>query len=128
MLIAVTLASCQKTAPLAIKAVKFGTNAIVVPTGFTWENSKTITLTTAVTDTRFGNVMHIISVYDADPASGGHLLAKGSASNTNAFVSNFSLSKKFTSVFVVKTAPDNSTVSMQVSATAGKISSSIGGK
>lgn len=126
LLSAFALASCQKISPLPIKSLKTGLSAIVVPVGFTWENSKTITLTTAVVDNRFGNALSIISVYDADPALGGHLLAKGSASPKNAFISKFYLSKTYTSVFIVKIAPDNSFVSKQVAITGNNIGSSMG--
>jgi hypothetical protein len=82
---------------------------VIVPVGFTWENSRSINFTVNVTDTRFQNMLHVISIYDAAPSAGGVLIAKGSASTISGFKNKLYLSKQISEVYIVKTSPDNST-------------------
>lgn len=120
------LASCQKTESLSRKTNALGTNAITPPTGFTWENSRNIKFTVSITDRQYGSSMFMVTIYDADPAAGGKVLAKGSATMSSSFVSEVYLSKQITSVYIVKTAPDNSSVTTKMVVGNADVTVSIG--
>ena len=83
-------------------------NDINVPDGFFWESSRDVAFSVSVQDSRFGSATHVISIYDGDPFNGGNLLSKGSATNTEPFENNLSVSKNIQELYVMKTAPDNS--------------------
>jgi len=67
-----------------------------------------------ITDMRFSKAIHVVSIYDADPALNGKLLARGSASISSAFSTKIYLPNTVKEVFIVKTAPDNSSSSQKV--------------
>ena len=98
--------SAQNNATQDIKSV----NDIKIPTGFSWENSHNVAFTVSVTDTRFGNALHGISIYDGDPNNGGNLLSSGSASTNKAYTNTLYIPNTLTNVYVVKTSPDNSRI------------------
>lgn len=103
--------SCKKiTVSEPTTTLPINTADIKAPVGFTWENSKNINFTVNVKDARFPGMVNTIAIYDGDPAAGGILLAKGSATVTSAFKCKVYLSNHFKEVYVVKIAPDNSVI------------------
>jgi hypothetical protein len=42
-------------------------NDLVVPANFTWENSRDVNLNINITDARFQELVHVISIYDENP-------------------------------------------------------------
>lgn len=104
------LPACKKTDSADTKPVVNSVNDIKVPEGFLWESSRDVNITVNITDDRFGSALHSIAIYDGDPYNGGNLLAKGSASTTKSYENKLHISKQITSVYVVKTSPDNSRI------------------
>ncbi len=90
-------------------------NDLVVPAGFTWENSRDVNFNIGITDTRFQEAVHVVSVYDANPLAGGNLIARGSATLSTPFASKLNLANTLKSVYIIKTSPDNSELSQEVS-------------
>ena len=105
--------SCQKQDALEETVVKDMTK-LQVPSGFSWESSKDIYFEVNITDMRFSKAIHVVSIYDADPALNGKFLARGSASISSAFSTKIYLPNTVKEVFIVKTAPDNSSSSQKV--------------
>lgn len=105
------LSSCEKQ-NTAVEGTVSNMSDLKIPVGFTWENSKDIYFDITITDNRFNDAVHVVSIYDADPALNGKLLSKGSASLKIPFATKVYLPNTVKEVFIVKTAPDN-TSSMQ---------------
>lgn len=106
----ISIAACKKDpAPAVEPEVPQQTGDIVVPAGFNWETSRNVTLTVNITNAQYEGFIHVVTIYDGDPVL-GKLLSKGSANTFLPFTSKFTLPKTTTSVYVVSTAPDNSSV------------------
>lgn len=108
------LAACQKEATTDDTEVASSMNDLKIPTGFTWESSKDIYFDINITDTRFGNAVHVVSIYDADPALNGKLLSKGSATTSTPFSTKIYLPNTVKEVFIVKTAPNGTKITQKV--------------
>ena len=100
------LSSCEKK-NTAVEGTVSNMSDLKIPAGFTWENSKDIYFDITITDNRFNDAVHVVSIYDADPALNGKLLSKGSASLKIPFATKVYLPNTVKEVFIVKTAPDN---------------------
>ncbi len=111
------LSSCEKK-NTAVEGTVSNMSDLKIPVGFTWENSKDIYFDITITDNRFNDALHVVSIYDADPALNGKLLSKGSASLKIPFATKVYLPNTVKEVFIVKTAPDN-TSSIQKVAISG---------
>lgn len=98
------------------------------PSYFSWQNSRNLKLTLNVTDLQFGELRHIICIYDGDPAAGGNLLTKGSASTKLAFVTTVYLTANIKSIYIVKSAPNNSKSIQKVDAGGSDITVSLPGR
>jgi hypothetical protein len=83
---------------------------VKVPTGFKWETAKDIQVKLSTNDQRFGNALHKVEVYSANPAEGGVQLAAGSISTDKQFEAKILTATTIKQYFVVKTAPDGSKV------------------
>lgn len=94
---------------------------LVVPVNFTWENSRDVNFTVNITDTRFQEALHIISVYDENPLAGGQLIARGSASLGNGFKTQMNLANTIKRVFVSKVSPDGSEISKYFDLTSNNV-------
>ena len=66
--------------------------------------------------------LHVVSIYDADPALNGKLLSKGSASLKTPFATKVYLPNTVKEVFIVKTAPDNTSSIQKVPISGLKLS------
>jgi len=125
ILSALAITSCKTNkdvAPLTNKS----TSAIKVPAGFTWQNSRNLNFTVNLTDTKFQYDVARIAIYDANPSTGGNLLAKGSATVKVAFTSKIYISNQIKSVYIVKTAPDNSKTTLIQEIGTANVVASIG--
>lgn len=101
-------------------------NTLKPPSGFLWEMSRNIVVSIGVNDTRFGDALHIIAIYNSDPATGGKLLVSGAASTGKPFAATLYLTDTLQSLFVIKTAPDNSAVQKELAISANSITAIIG--
>jgi len=122
-------AGCKKSAqntntPADIKSM----NDVKVPKGFSWQSTRSITISASITDQRFGNSIYLISVYDGDPNAGGNLLASGSATQTVPYVNTLIVPATATQLYVVKTAPDKSKINSTINITGTTASISFSDK
>lgn len=87
---------------------------IVVPEGFTWESSKDVKLKVAISDQRFGGKFHVVSIYSSDPAEGGNLIARGSATPTMPFEATLYTPTSQQFFYLTKVAPDGSVMTEKI--------------
>jgi len=118
--------SCKKSSQDNSVNTVTSLNDVKVPAGFNWASSKVISVSATNTDTRFGNVTQTILVYNGDPNAGGTLLSTGGASNITAFAANVYVPTTATKLYIVKKAPDNSTITQVKDASASSISVTFG--
>lgn len=90
------------------------TSDIIAPTGFTWESSRNVNFTINVMNGQSPNLIHVVSLYDGDPASGGSLISKGSATTKEGFKCKVYLPNHISQVFVVSAFPNGSIISKKV--------------
>lgn len=119
--IATLLASCKKD---NVKNELAPTNLtdLVVPADFKWQTSRNITFNVSITDTRFDNKIHVVSIYLSDPNMGALAVAKGSATLGTSFIANISVPSTINEAYVVKTSPDGSTLKEKIELNATKVS------
>jgi LruC domain-containing protein len=98
----------QKTATGSSTVSANKMSDIKVPAGFKWETSRDVNLKITTSDVRFGNALHTVAVYSADPNQGGILLASGSVSSVRAFEATINTANTIQEYFIVKHAPDQS--------------------
>lgn len=113
LIVSTGLLSCEKKDTIQIGTVKDLSN-LKIPIGFTWESSTDIYFDISITDTRFGDAVHVVSIFDANPALNGKLLSKGSASLKTPFSTKVYIPNTIKTVYVVKTAPDNTSSTLSV--------------
>lgn len=120
------MASCNKQddAIPNQKLVK-STNEIIAPSGFTWENSRNINFTINVSDSQSPSMIHVISLYDGDPKSGGSLISKGSATTKEGFKCKVYLPNDISEVFVTGAFPNGSIVNKKLLVTSTELSLTI---
>lgn len=116
----IAVSSCEKTGPSDDGLVS-NLSDLKVPQGFTWESSRDINFEIKITDNRFSDQLYVVSIYDADPAVNGKVLAKGSASLNSPFLSKVYLANTVKEVFVEKIAPDNTKTVQKVAVTSAKL-------
>ncbi|MGX5689363.1 LruC domain-containing protein [Arcticibacter tournemirensis] len=119
-----TVSSCKRSEVAEPKITNL--DDIVVPEGFTWENSREVTFSIGISDTRFQDAIHRIAIYDGDPSAGGAMIAGGAASLVSSFNVKVSLASVINTVYVVKAAPDGSEVIEKVELNGNNVSLSIG--
>ena len=125
ILILATLASCKKDEKNPIKDVDKATE-MIVPNGFKFENSKDLTFTIKVTDKRFGAVGHRITIYDADPALGGKVLAIGGGTVNRPFTGRIDKSVLVKELFIEKKAPGGESFVKKVVLTSNDLQLELG--
>lgn len=119
------LPACKKKSQDVTPVVN-NISEIKVPAGFNWESSHNVAFKAEITDSRFGAALHVISVYDGDPYSGGNIIAKGTASTSAAYTNQLYLSNQLKEVYVVKTSPDNSSIVSKVNVSGATADVSFG--
>ena len=120
LIVSTGLLSCEKTATTEIGTVS-NMSDLKIPVGFTWESSTDIYFDISITDNRFGDAVHVVSIFDADPALNGKILSKGSASLKEPFSTKVYLPNTIKKVYVVKTAPDNTSSTLIVPISGSKL-------
>ncbi|EHQ27988.1 LruC domain-containing protein [Mucilaginibacter paludis] len=126
--------SCKKSAngPDTSTNTVNSINDIVVPSGFNWESSRNVTFNISVADTRFDTptkkATFKIAIYNADPFAGTALtpVAVGSASTTAPFSTKLYLSTQINTVYIMKTAPDNSSIVQKQTLTSTSVALTLG--
>ena len=105
------MASCKKEDKLIIdqKPVQ-NTKDVIAPAGFTWESSRNVNFTINVVNSQSPNMIHVISLYDGDPTTGGSLISKGSATIKEGFKCKLYLPNQISQVFVVGAFPNGSVI------------------
>ncbi|MCD0489813.1 LruC domain-containing protein [Pedobacter sp. MC2016-14] len=119
------ISSCKKGESLESITSK-SIDEINVPANFDWGSSKDVSFSIGVDDNRFQNAIHVIKIYLGDPETNGQLLTKGSATSTAPFNTKIALPSSLTEVYVVKVAPDASTVTQKTTITSTMVSTGIG--
>lgn len=102
------------------------TRGIVAPIGFKWESSRIIRFKVSVTDKQYPTSAYQITILDKDPAAGGTVISKGSATLKSAFSSSLYIPSNIGSVYIVKTSPNNAKVMIKVNIGSADINTSIG--
>jgi len=120
------ISSCKTSKEVTPTTATKSTASIKVPAGFLWQNSRNVNFTVNLTDTKFQYDIARIAIYDGNPATGGHLLAKGSATVKAAFTSKIYISNQIKLVYIVKTAPNNSKTTKTQAVVTAAIVTSIG--
>lgn len=118
--LAVLASSCKKDG-IATDAENPSSD-LIVPGSFAWQTVKDVHLSIGVTDKRFSNKIHVISVYLADPSTGLEPVSKGAATLVSPFNVKLAMPTSITEIYVVKTAPDGSTVTDKMPLNASSIS------
>lgn len=118
--------SCRKNENGVITETNLET--LTVPEGFTWENSREVSFSIGISDTRFGQAIHYVSIYNGDPANGGELISGGAATLVSPFNTKLALASVITEVYIVKKAPDGSAVSEKVAVNSTDMFLTIGEK
>jgi LruC domain-containing protein len=91
---------------------------LVVPANFGWQTLRDINLSIGVTDSRFQNRIHVVGVYLSDPSTGAEPISEGSATLTSPFNVKLSIPTSLKELYLLKTAPDGSTVTQKMPLTA----------
>ena len=107
------------------KPVKLSSE-ITPPTGFTWENSRNINFTISVSSNKLNNNIHVITIYNGDPKTGGTQITKGSATTTEAFKSKIYLPNHILEVYVVGTFPNGSVITKKIIITKPDVNITLG--
>jgi hypothetical protein len=116
------LTSCEKEAAVAPAKAPVQTPAevavpapaasISVPDGFNWANSRNVNFLINISTVRFPGIIHLINIYDGDPAD-GKLLGKGAVSDQMMFKCTLFLPHQVKNATIVCTAPDNTRTSQK---------------
>jgi hypothetical protein len=56
------LSSCEKKNTAAVEGTVSNMSDLKIPVGFTWENSKDIYFDITITDNRFNDAVHVVSI------------------------------------------------------------------
>ena len=120
-----TAVSCKKDSVTSEGGSK-STDEIIVPSSFDWGTSRDVNFSISVTDARFANKIHVVSIYAGNPEAGAELLSKGSATLTSSFNTRIYLPTALSEVYIVKTAPDGSKVTSKAVITSTEVSLAVG--
>lgn len=122
--VAFLMTSCQKENTLVDDSGK-SLSDISVSSQFGWKTTREVNFNLSVSDSRFSNKEHVITIYTANPNNGGQLLAKGSAILISPYNVKLALPTTMSQVYVVKTAPDGTKVSGLIAVNTTKVSAAI---
>jgi hypothetical protein len=114
--------SCNKQEDIIPQKPVESTIDVIAPAGFTWESSRNVNFTINVSNGQSPNMIHVISLYDGDPATGGTLISKGSATAKEGFKCKVYLPNHISELFVIGTFPNGSTVNKKLPITRSDLS------
>lgn len=120
-----TAVSCKKDS-VTSEGYAGSIDEINVPSSFDWGTSRDVSFNISVTDSRFDNKIHVVSIYAGNPEDGAELLSKGSATLTSSFNTRIYLPASVSEVYIVKTAPDGSKVTNKTTITSSEVSLAVG--
>lgn len=103
------LASCQKDG-LKVDEGGKSLDEISVSSQFDWKTTQDVNLSISINDSRFSGKQHVLKVYVGDPAKGGQIISKGSATLLTPFNTKIALPVVLQEVYVERVAPDGSKV------------------
>ncbi len=98
------------------------TSNLVLPNSFTWQTVKDVNFSIGITDKRFSSKIHVISVYLSDPSTGAEPISKGAATLVSPFNVKLAIPTSVSEIYVVKTAPDGSSVTEKLAVTNANVS------
>ena len=134
--LAILATSCKKDNSGIEPVTDSALSDLVVPQSFSWQTSRDVNFSIGISDTRFQNRLYTIAIYMTDPGvpigkiDGKDVLPsavrKGSASLVSPYNTKLSIPAMVTSVYVVKTAADGSSIVQKVSVTSQMVSLSLG--
>ncbi|MFD1631709.1 LruC domain-containing protein [Pseudopedobacter beijingensis] len=103
------LASCQKDG-LKVDEGGKSLDEISVSSQFDWRTTQDVNLSISINDSRFPGKQHVLKVYVGDPAKGGQIISKGSATLLTPFNTKIALPVVLQEVYIERVAPDGSKV------------------
>ena len=121
--LAILGSSCKKEG-IATNAESL-TSDLIVPKSFAWQTVKDLNLSIGITDSRFGNKIHVISIYLADPSTGAEPISKGAATLVKPFNIPVSIPSTISEIYIVKTAPDGTSTTEKIPVTGTTMSIAI---
>jgi hypothetical protein len=134
--LAILATSCKKDNSGIEPVTDSPLSELVVPQSFSWQTSRDVNFSIGISDTRFQNRLYTIAIYMTDPGvaigkvDGKDVMPsavrKGSASLVSPYNTKLSIPAMVTSVYVVKTAADGSSIVQKVSVTSQMVSLSLG--
>lgn len=134
--LAILATSCKKDNSGIEPVTDSALSDLVIPQSFSWQTSRDVNFSIGISDTRFQNRLYTIAIYMTDPGvpigkvDGKDVLPnavrKGSASLVSPYNTKLSIPAMVTSVYVVKTAADGSSIVQKVSVTSQMVSLSLG--
>jgi len=119
-------ASCKKNNDVIQETDNTSIDNIKVSDTFNWDSTNEINFSIGTSDSRFQNLIHVIYIYDMDPAQGGKILAKGSTTLIKPFNTKITLARASKSVYILKSAPNGTKVGEEVAIASKNISLSFG--
>jgi LruC domain-containing protein len=134
--LALLAASCKKDGTGSETQVDPSMADLVVPPTFGWHTVDHVNLSVGISDKRFQDKLHIISIYLSDPAipvgkvdgvdQYPKAIAKGAASLNTPYNTSFDVPGTVTEAFIVKVAPDGTSFTQIVKLNTAMISISLG--
>jgi hypothetical protein len=94
---------------------------MVVPAGFNYPNNGLVNIQVEVINGSLGSHLKRVDLYDGNPFSNGNLLASGSATFSSSFRAVISIPKSVDQIYVIRTNPDNSSITEIVPITSSNI-------
>ncbi|WP_276088384.1 LruC domain-containing protein [Pedobacter sp. JY14-1] len=125
LLLAVAGTSCKKSIE-SEKSVSTGLENLNVPGSFDWSTTQEINFSIGTSDSRFQNQIHVIYIYDQDPAKGGKILAKGATTLVTPFNTRLAFASATREVYILKSAPNGVKTGQNVSLNSKNVSVSFG--
>lgn len=126
LVFAIFSASCKKSSNVPADTDTTGIESIKVSDSFNWSSTNEINFSIGTSDSRFQNLIHVIYIYDQDPAQGGKILAKGSATLIKPFNTKVAFTRATKEVYVVKAAPNGTKTGEIVALSSKNINISFG--
>lgn len=118
------LAACKKD-DVSVSDFGKSLSEVNISAQFDWKTTHDVNFSIGVSDSRFADKKHVITIYSGDPGNGGQIILKGSATLVEPYNAKIALPITIAQVYVVKTAPDGSTVSGAVNLTSTNVSVAI---
>lgn len=122
---ALCFASCKKNRDEVSTPEETSIDNIKVSDTFDWSTTQDVNFSIGTSDARFQNLIHVIYIYDMDPAKGGKVLAKGSTTLITPFNTKVTFAKATKTIYVMKVAPDGAKIGQEVALSSNNINLSF---